>query len=76
VVNLLNLMNFFQKAKKEEEKIQTEILLGLSLINARRFLQSAEIFQNISRHYLKKSLKKNNFSIAQFRDVRHSYNCD
>lgn len=69
-------MNFFKKNNKEEEKIQSEILLGLSLINARRFLQSAEIFQNISKTYQNKSSKKQIFQISQFKDFRNSYQYD
>jgi hypothetical protein len=38
VVNLLNVVNYFKKINREEDMNETEILLGLSLANARRFL--------------------------------------
>jgi hypothetical protein len=51
VVNLLNIVNYFKKQGREEEMGETEILLGLSLGNARRFLQASEIFENISKKF-------------------------
>lgn len=55
VVSLLNICNSFRKHKKAEELVETEILLSYSLINARRFLQAAELLR-----------KSSNFFVAQY----------
>ena len=52
VVTLLNIANIFRKENRIEEAIETEILFGLSLINARRFLQAAEVLRKISLYFI------------------------
>lgn len=52
VVSLLNISNIFRKNNKTEELIETEILLSFSLINARRFVQAAELLRKNSNLFV------------------------
>ena len=51
---LLNVSNILHKTDQLEDAIECEILLGLSLINARRFLQAAEILRRVSDYYVER----------------------
>ena len=51
---MLNIANALKKHNLHDDAVEAEILLGLSLINARRFLQATEIFRKISDFFVKK----------------------
>ena len=55
VVTLLNIANIFRKHNRIDETIETEILFGLSLINARRYLQAAEVLRKVSCYFVSKN---------------------
>jgi len=54
-MSLLNITNILRKASRNDEAIESEILFGLALINARRFLQAAEILRKVSDYFVSKS---------------------
>ena len=54
VIPLLNIAELFNKHKRAEDLHETNILLGLSLINARRFLQAAEVLRKSALFFQKK----------------------
>jgi len=51
VMPLLNITNCLKKFQRHEEAVESEILFGLALINARRFLQAAEILRRVSDYF-------------------------
>lgn len=57
VIPLLNISELFSKNLKTEEAMETNILLGLALINARRFLQAAEVLRKAAAFFQKKTSK-------------------
>ena len=53
----MNIQLALKRADRIEESYESEILLGLSLVNARRYLQAAEIFRKVSEYFSNKSTK-------------------
>ena len=58
VIPLLNITELFAKNHKNDESNETSILLGLSLINARRFLQAAEVLRKASMYFSERKMGK------------------
>jgi hypothetical protein len=56
LVPLLNISQAFKHANRFEEAAETDILVSLSLIGARRFLQAAESLRATSKFYVEKYL--------------------
>ena len=52
MVPLLNISNVFKRNKLFDEGVETDIILGITLMNARRFLQSAEILRKASQFFI------------------------
>ncbi|KAL4440838.1 hypothetical protein ABPG74_013819 [Tetrahymena malaccensis] len=65
-IHLLNISNLFQKNNRKEEAIETDIILGYSLMSQRKYIQAAEIFKRCSLYFYKQyentTQKKNNLS--------------
>ncbi|KAL4490312.1 hypothetical protein ABPG72_004351 [Tetrahymena utriculariae] len=63
-INLLNISNLFQKNNRKEEAVETDIILGYSLMSQRKYIQAAEIFKRCSLYFYKQyentAQKKNN----------------
>ena len=55
VIPLLNISEVFSRKGRFEEAMETNILLGLALINARRFLQAAEVLRKASAYFYSKT---------------------
>ena len=47
----MNIATLFSKNNRKDESMETNILLGLALINARRFLQASELLQQTSAYF-------------------------
>lgn len=62
MIPLMNISTLFNKNKRIDECMETNILVGLSLINARRFLQSSELLKKTSEYFYKiyENSSKNN----------------
>ncbi|KAM3138942.1 hypothetical protein pb186bvf_008955 [Paramecium bursaria] len=49
MVSLLNISHIFKNSQKDDQ--QVDILLGLSLLSSRRYIQAAEIFRKVALDY-------------------------
>ena len=52
LVPLLNISQAFKHSSRFDEAAETDILVSLSLMSARRFVQAAESLRNASKFYL------------------------
>ncbi|CAD8171863.1 unnamed protein product [Paramecium pentaurelia] len=55
MVALLNISHIFKKNNREINQAEADILLGLSLLSSRRFVQAAEIFKKVANFYAEKA---------------------
>jgi hypothetical protein len=51
-ISLINISFLFASRNRKEECIETEFLVGLSLISARKFIQASEKFRSIEQKLL------------------------
>jgi hypothetical protein len=56
MVPLLNISHIFKKNNREVNQAEADILLGLSLLSSRRFIQAAEIFKKVAAFYAEKAM--------------------
>jgi hypothetical protein len=54
LVTLLNISQSFKQSKRLDEATEVDILVSLSLISARRFVQASELLKKVSRFYVDK----------------------
>lgn len=54
LVPLLNISQAFKHSSRLDEAAETDILVSLSLISARRFVQAAECLRRVSKFYVEK----------------------
>lgn len=54
LVPLLNISQAFKQSKRLEEAAEVDILVSLSLISARRFVQASELLKKVSKFYVDK----------------------
>jgi hypothetical protein len=54
LVSLLNISQSFKQSKRLDEAAEVDILVSLSLISARRFVQASELLKKVSRFYVEK----------------------
>jgi len=51
-LSLLNISHVMRKSGRVDEAIETEILLGLSMLSQRKYIQASEILKKCSKHFL------------------------
>lgn len=54
-ISLINNSFLFGSRKRSEECLETEFLVGLSLISARKFIQASEKFRSIEQKLLQEA---------------------
>ena len=69
LTKLLNISQNFKKYALYHEVVETDILVSLSLINSRRFVQAAELLKRVSNFYIEK-YNSNKSSIDMNRSER------
>jgi hypothetical protein len=57
LTKLLNVSQSFKKCGRDEESAETDILVAMSLINARRFIQASELLRKASNYFTLKYVK-------------------
>ncbi|EAS01493.2 hypothetical protein TTHERM_00152070 (macronuclear) [Tetrahymena thermophila SB210] len=72
-LSLLNISHILRKSGRVDDAIECEILLGLSMLSSRKYIQASEILKKCSQHFIQKYKQTNQseFNLLFFQGKQH-----